>query len=49
MCGACLWIFARRREEEGDRGAKLTDLEEVWAGFIVGEGMGEGEAVEGGV
>jgi hypothetical protein len=49
VCGAFLWIFARRREEDGERGAKLTDLEESLAGEGVGDERGEGEAVEGGV
>lgn len=42
MWGACLWIFASRREDCGERGAKFTDLLEG----LVGERMGEGEAVE---
>ena len=42
MCGACLWIFANRREDCGERGAKITDLLE---GFV-GERMGDTEAVE---
>lgn len=43
-CGACLCIFARRREEVGESGAKFTDL---LFGRGVAGGEGEGEAVEG--
>jgi hypothetical protein len=47
VCAVCLCIFANRREEEGDRGAKLTDLLDARAGWRFGEARGEGEAVEG--